>query len=74
MLIYEGSKSDVWIYDLATGTLSRLTTLENVTAVEWSADGREVNFSAGGTEARAGIWRQAVDAASPPVRCSSSPT
>jgi serine/threonine-protein kinase len=68
MLIYDGSKSDVWLYDLATGTLSRLTTLGNVTSVEWSPDGREVNYSAGGFEARAGIWRQAVDAASPPER------
>ena len=68
MLIYDGSKSDVWIYDLATGTLSRLTTLENVTSVEWSGDGREVIYSAGGFESRAGIWSQAVDAASAPER------
>ncbi len=68
LLIYEGSKSDVWIYDLATATLSRLTTLENVTAVEWSADGREVIYSAGGFESRAGIWSQSVDAASAPTR------
>jgi eukaryotic-like serine/threonine-protein kinase len=68
MLIYEGSKSDVWIYDLATGTLSRLTTLENVTSVEWSGDGRDVIYSAGGFESRAGVWSQAVDAASAPER------
>jgi Tol biopolymer transport system component len=68
MLIYEGSKSDVWIYDLAPGTLSRLTTLENVTSVEWSAHGQEVIYSAGGTESRAGIWSQAVDAAAAPRR------
>jgi Tol biopolymer transport system component len=68
MLIYEASKSDVWIYDLATGTLSRLTTLENVTSVEWSVDGHDVIYSAGGFESRAGIWRQAVDAASAPER------
>jgi serine/threonine-protein kinase len=68
MLIYDGSKSDVWLYDLATSTLSRLTTLTNVTSVEWTPDGREVNYSAGGFETRAGIWRQAVDAASPAER------
>jgi serine/threonine-protein kinase len=68
MLIYEGSKSDVWIYDLTTSTLSRLTTLENVTGVEWSADGRDVIYSAGGFESRAGIWTQSVDAASAPTR------
>jgi serine/threonine-protein kinase len=68
MLIYAASKSDVWIDDLATGTLSRLTTLENVTSVVWSGDGREVIYSAGGFESRAGIWSQAVDAASAPER------
>jgi Tol biopolymer transport system component/tRNA A-37 threonylcarbamoyl transferase component Bud32 len=68
MVIYDGSKSDVWIYDLETGTLSRLTTLENVTSVEWTPDGQRVNYSAGGTESRAAIWSQAVDAAAPPER------
>jgi eukaryotic-like serine/threonine-protein kinase len=67
-LIFEGSKSDVWIYDLPTGTLSRLTSLETVTSVEWSADGREVIYSAGGSQSRAGVWSQAVDAASAPRR------
>ena len=55
VVIFDGAKSDVWIYDLETGTLSRLTTLENVTSVEWSADGQDVIYSAGGAEARAGI-------------------
>jgi tRNA A-37 threonylcarbamoyl transferase component Bud32 len=67
-LIYEGSKSDVWIYDLPTSTLSRLTSLENVTSVEWSADGSEVIYSAGGAQSRAGVWSQSVDAASAPRR------
>ena len=68
MLISEGAKSDVWIYDLATGTLSRLTTLENVTSVEWSSTGQDVIYSAGGFDTRAGVWSQAVDAASAPER------
>ena len=65
-LVFDGAKSDVWIYDLETGTLSRLTTLENVTSVEWDRDGGRVIYSAGGSAQRAGIWMQAVDAASPP--------
>jgi Tol biopolymer transport system component len=68
VVIFDGAKSDIWIDDLETGTLSRLTTLENVTSVEWSADGQDVIYSAGGAEARAGIWSQAVDAASAPQR------
>jgi Tol biopolymer transport system component/tRNA A-37 threonylcarbamoyl transferase component Bud32 len=68
VLVFDGSKSDIWIHDLETGTLSRLTTLENVTSVEWSPDGEQVIYSAGGFESRAAIWIQAVDAASPPER------
>ncbi|HEU4524358.1 MAG TPA: protein kinase, partial [Gemmatimonadales bacterium] len=67
-LISDGTRSDVWIHDLETGTLSRLTTLENVTSVEWSPDGSQVIYSAGGFESRAAVWLQAVDAASPPER------
>jgi serine/threonine-protein kinase len=68
VLMYDGSKSDIWIYDIGTETLSRLTTRENVTSVEWSPEGDHVIYSAGGFESRAGIWRQAVDAAAPPER------
>jgi Tol biopolymer transport system component len=68
VLVFDSSKSDVWIYDLETETLSRLTTRENVTSVEWSPDGHQVIYAAGGFEARAGIWREAVDAAAPPEK------
>jgi Tol biopolymer transport system component len=66
VLISDGSKGDVWIYDLETGTLSRLTTLESVMSVEWSPDGKQVIYPAGGFESRAAVWAQSVDAASPP--------
>ena len=66
VLVYDGNKSDVWIRDLATGTLSRLTTAENVTSVEWSKDGKGVVYTGSGSESRSGIWYQPVDKATPP--------
>jgi Tol biopolymer transport system component len=66
VLISDGAKADVWIHDLETGTLSRLTTLESVTSVEWSPDGKQVIYPAGGYESKAAVWAQSVDAASPP--------
>jgi Tol biopolymer transport system component len=36
--------------------------------VEWSSTGQDVIYSAGGFDTRAGVWSQAVDAASAPER------
>lgn len=68
VLVSDGSKGDVWIQDLETGTLSRLTTVESVTSAEWTRDGSRVVYSAGGNDARAAIWAQAVEAASAPEK------
>jgi serine/threonine-protein kinase len=68
VLVSDGSRSDVWIQDLATGTLSRLTTAETVTSVEWTRDGSRVVYSAGSAESRAAIWAQSVETASAPER------
>jgi hypothetical protein len=66
----DGSKSDVWIYELATGTLSRLTTVETVTSAEWTRDGTRVVYTAAGAggEARAAVWTQQVGVAAPPEK------
>ncbi len=66
VIVAEGSKSDVWIHELATGTLSRLTTAESVTSAEWAKDGKRVIYTAAGKESRTAVWAQAVDAASAP--------
>jgi eukaryotic-like serine/threonine-protein kinase len=66
VIVADGSKSDIWIHDLETGTLSRLTTVETVTSLEWTRDGTRVVYSAGGSESRAAIWAQSVDAAAAP--------
>ena len=64
----DGSRNDVWILDLAMGTLSRLTSVETVTSVEWSRDGTRVVYSAAGTGSRAAIWAQSAGVAAAPTR------
>jgi serine/threonine-protein kinase len=66
VIVSDGSKSDVWIHDLGTGTLSRLTTVETVTSVGWTRDGTRVAYSAAGRGSRAAIWAQAVGMAAAP--------
>jgi len=66
VILRDGSKSDVWIYDLDTETLSRLTTVGSVTSVAWSGDGARVIYSAVGNGSKAGVWAQAVSGAASP--------
>jgi len=71
-LLSDGSRSDVWIHDLETGTLSRLTNVETVTSVEWARDGKRVVYSAGGSD-KDKIWAQSVEVASAPEKLADLP-
>jgi eukaryotic-like serine/threonine-protein kinase len=66
VILTDGSKSDVWIYDLDTETLSRLTTVGSVTSEAWSGDGKRLIYSAVGTGSKGGVWAQAVGGAAAP--------
>jgi serine/threonine-protein kinase len=66
VLIRDGTSQDVWILDLPTGTLSRLTDAARVTSVEWTRDGKRVIYTAPGPDARGVVWSKMVDVASPP--------
>ena len=66
VLIRDGSSRDVWILDLPTGTLSRLTNASQVTSVEWARDGKRVIYNGPGPDARGVVWSKMVDVASPP--------
>jgi eukaryotic-like serine/threonine-protein kinase len=66
VIVGDGPRSDVWIYDLDTGTLSRLTSVGAVTSVAWSADGRRVTYTASGGETRGAVWAQSVGNAGAP--------
>jgi serine/threonine-protein kinase len=73
VLVAEGTKTDIWIHDLTTGTLSRLTNVEAVTSVEWTADGKRVVYAAANQAMRGMIWAQSVEVASAPVELAREP-
>ncbi len=64
MAIGGGGRSDIWLYDIASATPTRLTNTEALNdRPEWSPDGRRVLFrSTRGS--RTGIWSQPVDMSS----------
>ena len=75
VIVSDVTKSDVWIYELATGTLSRLTTVETVTSAEWTKDGSQVLYTAsGGGGSRAAVWAQKVGVAAPPEMLAQIPS
>jgi Tol biopolymer transport system component len=73
VVVSQDGKRDVWIYDLALATFSRLTSGGTVTSAEWTADGSRVLFAATGQEARGTIWLQLASGGSPAEQLFESP-
>jgi len=63
--IREADKSAIWIYEIATGTFSRLSSLEAASSPSWMSDGNTVVYTALGSEKRYAIWKQNADGGSP---------
>jgi len=57
---------DVWVYSIASGTLSRLTTDAHSTTPVWSPDGRRVAWTVSGG-ANAGTWWRSWDGSDAPT-------
>jgi len=68
VVVHDGQSSDVWIYDRALSTFSRLTTMQTVTSADWTADGSQILFTAAGEGARGAVWRQGAAGGSPAER------
>ena len=62
--IREAGKSAIWIYEIATGTFSRLSSPDAATSPSWTPDGESVVYTALGSEKRYAVWRQAADGGS----------
>jgi serine/threonine-protein kinase len=64
--VASGTSTDIQIYEIATGTLTRLTT-EGATndRPEWSPDGRRVLFRSDRIASLNSLWWQPIDASGP---------
>jgi Tol biopolymer transport system component/tRNA A-37 threonylcarbamoyl transferase component Bud32 len=62
----DGAKRDVWIYDLETGTFSRLTGNGTAGTVAWNRDGSEVVYTALAGGLKWGVYAQSVGNATDP--------
>ena len=62
------AKTDIWVYDFGSVTLSRLTSLESVGTFDWTPDGGRVVFTSRGVNARTAFWSQSVDGGAPPIK------
>jgi serine/threonine-protein kinase len=62
--VFGASGSDIWIYDVARNTLTRLTTDGRSVRPEWTPDGRYIVFISG-LEGRGSIRRQPADGSGP---------
>jgi Tol biopolymer transport system component len=51
----DGGVSDIWMYDLRQGTLSRLTSVGSVSSATW-VDPTHIVYAAAGKTARIGAW------------------
>ena len=63
VLVGSAGGYDAWIQDIVSGTLSRLTTSADVTAIAWKPDGSGVVFG----DNSGTIWSVSVDRATPPT-------
>jgi dipeptidyl aminopeptidase/acylaminoacyl peptidase len=63
--IRDADKSAVWIYEIATGTLSRLSSAEAAVSPSWTRDGNSVIYTALSNDKRYAVWLQNADGGSP---------
>ena len=59
-----GPRADIWVYDIASATLTRLTNGGRNVTPRWTPDGRRVAWTR--TDTLTGVWMQPWDASSPP--------
>ncbi|MEP6509416.1 MAG: protein kinase, partial [Gemmatimonadales bacterium] len=64
--VTDAGKSAVWIYDMASRTLSQLTSVATAQAPEWSPDGALIYYMALGGKSRLAVYSQQADGGGAP--------
>ena len=65
--VIEGMAQDIWVFDLTSGTASRLTSEGSAGAPEWTPDGRRIAYPVRGSGAsRAAVWSRSADGSGEP--------
>src|SRR5205085_4140803 len=68
VVVGEQDKTDIWTYDMQTGTFSRLTSTSAASSPTWSPDGSKIYFVGLGDKERFAIWSQAANGGSPAAK------
>ncbi len=71
VVVGEQDKTDIWTYDMQTGTFSRLTSVSAASSPSWSPDGSKIFFVGIGDTERFAIWSQRADGGSPAEKVAS---
>ena len=66
--IGDAQRTDVWLYDLPTSTLSKLSSAPFATAPSWTIDGKRVLYLATAADSGLAFWSQVVDGGTPPQK------
>jgi len=66
VVVTEGIAQDIWVFDLASGTASRLTFEGTANVPEWTPDGRHIAYLVGRMGGRAALWRRSADGSGEP--------
>jgi serine/threonine protein kinase/Tol biopolymer transport system component len=57
----EGTTQEIWVFDIAAGTSSRLTAMGTADRPEWTPDGRRIAWIAGQPDGSSDVWWQPAD-------------
>ncbi|MCG6988709.1 MAG: hypothetical protein LJF06_11080, partial [Gemmatimonadetes bacterium] len=72
-VVSDSQGSDVWIWDAALSTFSRLTTVGTVSSVSWTRDGSSVVYVASDSASQATVWSRPVTGGSAPRKLFAAP-